>query len=327
MNNMEKMKILVAGCGSIGLRHLRCLALRADCRLLACDANSGVEKQIKEISPDIQFFDDYSKALATSPELVVVCTPNELHEKFATEAFDAGAHVLCEKPIAHTIESGERIVAAAKRADRILAVGYTERFRPAFKFIQEKVRSGEMGNLVGGRSVVGSYKTLMCAKSDFRSHCFGIILVDFTHELDMLHSIFGPVANVDCKGNSIACKEIPSLPSLVAMLLEYRTGAVVSIHFDYVQHPQRRIIDIYGDKQTLVYDMEVNTVTVFDSNSEESQVFSFPCERDSLFACEHENMIQAIRMGRAVMVNGEQALQSLAIAEEAINILSSNNNL
>ena len=38
-------------------------------------------------------------------------------------------------------------------------------------------------------------------------------------------------------------------------------------------------------------------------------------------------MIQAIRMGRAVMVNGEQALQSLAIAEEAINILSSNNNL
>ncbi len=318
------MKVLVVGCGSIGLRHLRCLASRKDCRLMACDSNPAVEALIKEIDPEILFFDDYQEALKNSPELVIVCTPNEMHEKFAVMAFEAGADVLCEKPVAHTVESGKRIVAAAEKAGRILSVGYTERFRPAFRFIQEKVKSGEMGNLIGGRSMVGSYKTLMCAKSDFRSHTFGIILVDFTHELDMLHSIFGPAADVSCKANSLAQKKLSAQPSLVSMLLEYRSGAVVSIHFDYVQHPQRRIIDIYGDKQTLVYDMEANTVTVFDENSPEPEVLSFPCERDALFVYEHENMIRAIRNGTPVMVDGGQALQSLAIAEEAVNILQRN---
>jgi len=315
------MKILVAGCGSIGLRHLRCLTRRDDCRLMACDSNPAVGTQIKEIHPEILFFDDYQKALAAVPELVIVCTPNEMHEKFATEAFEAGAHVLCEKPVAHTIESGERIVAAAKRTGKVLAVGYTERFRPAFGYILEKVRSGDLGNLTGGRSMVGSYKTLMCAKSDFRSHTFGVILADFTHELDMLQAIFGQAADVACKANTLAQKKLSAQPSMVAMLLEYCSGATVSIHFDYVQHPQRRIIDIYGDKQTLVYDMEANTVTVFDEERPEPEVFSFPCERDTLFEHEHENMIRAIRTGTPVMVNGEQALRSLAIAEQAVNML------
>ena len=321
MKNMDTMKVLVAGCGSIGLRHLRCLTARKDCRIMACDSNLNARNAVQEIDPEIRFFSDYREALAAGPELVIICTPNELHEKFAVEAFQAGAHVLCEKPVAHTVESGRRIVAAAERANRILAVGYTERFRPAFGFIQEKVQSGDMGNLIGGRSLVGSYKTLMCAKSDFRSRCFGIILVDFTHELDMLHAIFGPAADVTCKANSLAQKKLPANPSLVSMLLEYRSGAIVSLHFDYVQHPQRRIIEICGDRQTLVYDMEVNTVSVFDENHPEPEVFSFPCERDNLFIREHDNMIRAIRTGTPVMVNGEQAMQSLEIAEQAVNIL------
>jgi len=318
------MKVLVVGCGSIGLRHLRCLSARKDCRIMACDSNLNARNAVQEIDPEILFFDDYREALESGPELVIVCTPNELHEKFVTEAFSVGAHVLCEKPVAHTVESGRRIVDAAKRSGCILAVGYTERFRPAFGYILEKVKSGDMGNLIGGRSVVGSYKTLQCAKSNFRSHTFGIIMVDFTHELDMFHAIFGPVRDVVCKSNSMAQKEIPSNPSLVSTLLEYRSGAIVSLHFDYVQHPQRRVIELYGDRQSVIYDMEVNTVTVFSEDRSEPEIHSFPCERNNLFIREHDDIIRAIRTGTPVMVDGEQAMHSLAVAEEAINILSNN---
>ena len=317
---MEKMKILVVGCGSIGLRHLQCLLARDDCRCMACDSDPGAEERVKKIHPEIPCFSDYRKALAANPELVIVCTPNELHERFSIEAFENGAHVLCEKPIAHNLESGKRIMEAAERLNRVLAVGYTERFRPAFQYILKKTASGGMGTLIGGRAMVGTYNTLLCAKSNFRDHSFGVLLIDYTHELDMLHAIFGRTADVVCKANSLA-RDIRPAPSLAAMLLEYHSGAIVSVHFDYVQHPQRRIMEIYGDRQTLVYDLQANTVAVFDRTRPEPEVHSFPCERNALFMAEHENIIRAIHSGTPVMVNGRQALDSLEIAEQAINSL------
>jgi predicted dehydrogenase len=79
-------------------------------------------------------FSDYSAALAqTKPDAVCLATYTETHAPYALAAFEAGAHVFVEKPIAVNIADGERIVAEAKRFNRKLVIGYILQVHPAWE--------------------------------------------------------------------------------------------------------------------------------------------------------------------------------------------------
>ncbi len=315
-----KIKFLVAGCGSIGLRHIACLCTRKDVEIVAFDINKEAEQKVKEINEHIKFYSNCDEAFAKEKPLVtIVCTPNSSHKEMTLKAFASGSHVLCEKPIADTVSDGVEMVEAAKRHSKFLAVGYTERFRESFDFITKKIKSGELGNLIGGRALVGTYNTLLCAKSDFRSKVLGILIVDYTHEIDMLRSIFGEVKDVVCKANSIAVKDLKATPSLASLLLEYESGALVSIHMDYVQHPQRRTMEFFGDKQVIEYDLQIDQVKIYDCNKKGYEVIQFDNIRNERFCLEHQDIIDAVMKHTAPRVDGQGALEVLKIAETAMS--------
>ena len=311
-------RFLVVGCGSIGLRHLACLAQRRDVLIDAADINPQSREKVKELDNRIGFYGDYGHALKENPDIVIAATPNELHAEVAVRAFEAGAHVLSEKPIADTVANGRKMVEAAEEHGKVLSVGYTERYRPAFEFLEKMVREGEFGTLIGGRAMVGTYNTLLCAKTDFRSNTFGALVVDYTHEIDMLRSIFGEVQEVVCRANSLAVKDLKASPSLASMLLQYDTGAVVSIHMDYVQHPQRRALEIYGDRKVAEFDLQTDQVKVFDCDQPGHRVHQFESIRNERFMMEHQDLIDAVRSGKPPKVDGKAALAVLAVAEEAL---------
>ncbi len=82
---------------------------------------------------EVALFDSYETALAqTRPDAVCISTYADTHENFALQAFAAGAHVFLEKPVAPTVAGCERVVAAARAANRKLAVGYILRQHPAW---------------------------------------------------------------------------------------------------------------------------------------------------------------------------------------------------
>ncbi len=319
----DAMKVLVVGCGSIGKRHLDVLSRRTGIELAACDVTPSAAKAVAAISSRITFFDNQQDAFAWSPSLTVVAVPNQFHRPVAESAFEAGSHVLCEKPIADTVENGKAIVEAAEAAGCRLMVGYTERYRPAFLFIEDMVKNGELGTLVGGRAMIGTYNTIVCSQASANDPMFGSIIVNYTHELDMLGSIFGTARDVDARANQLGDKAgIRARPSLAAMLIEYESGALVSVHMDYIQHPQRRTLEIFGDRQTLEYDLQTNTVRIFDTDKEGHQTRHFPASRNEIFVLEHNDAIDMARNNDAPRVTGRQALAVLEVAELAISRLS-----
>jgi predicted dehydrogenase len=81
------------------------------------------------------------------PEAVVVCTPNHLHEVHASAALSAGAHVLCERPVAMTSAGVEALVAAQQEADRVLMAGMNHRFRGDVQAVREFLRGDELGEV------------------------------------------------------------------------------------------------------------------------------------------------------------------------------------
>lgn len=315
---MKMKRVLVSGCGSIGLRHLQILSERGDVQLAACDVDATRAKDVIKIDKGISFLTGPAAGLAWKPEYVIVATPNRFHCETTLGAFKVGAHVLCEKPLAHTVRDGKRMVAAAKKHGTVLAVGYTERFRPGIQRLAAMVRKGELGTLIGGRALVGTYNTLLCARTACRND-YGAILVDYTHEFDFLREFFGEVKEVSCWSNNLGKRKLLTVdPTVAVTVLQYESDALVTVHMDYVQHPERRIVEVFGDKKSAVLDLQAETLQIFDPTVEGYHTLTLPSVRNDMFRAEHEDFFTACIKGRAPRVDGEAGLRVLEIAEQAI---------
>src|SRR5205823_6231723 len=87
--------------------------------------------------------------------LVIVSTPPHLHAPVALAGIDAGKHVLCEKPLAHTLADAERICAAAESRGVLLKTGFNHRYFPAMAFARDLIAAGRIGDVVAVRAYAG----------------------------------------------------------------------------------------------------------------------------------------------------------------------------
>lgn len=89
------------------------------------------------------------RKLVTRPDidLVDVCTPNNLHAEIAIAAAAAGKHVLCEKPLALSLDQARRMKAAVERAGVVHMICHNYRFAPAVQFARQLIASGELGDI------------------------------------------------------------------------------------------------------------------------------------------------------------------------------------
>ncbi len=83
-------------------------------------------------------------------DLVDICLPTAAHPEIAIRALEAGKHVFCEKPMALELTAARRMVAAAKRADRLLMIGQVLPTFPEYAFAVETARNRRYGELLGG---------------------------------------------------------------------------------------------------------------------------------------------------------------------------------
>jgi predicted dehydrogenase len=93
---------------------------------------------------------DYKEMLADpNIDVIDICLPPDQHEQMTIEALQAGKHVFVEKPIAIELAAAERMVAAAKKASKLLMVGQVLPFFPEFRWVRETVESGQYGKIRG----------------------------------------------------------------------------------------------------------------------------------------------------------------------------------
>ncbi len=112
--------------------------------------NELLQEMGKELEVEA-LFEDYSEMLeATKPDIVSVALPNFLHEKVAIDAMESGAHVLCEKPLAMSVEEGERMKEVAQRCGRQLGLNLSYRFSPAGQALKQLVDDGFIGEAYHG---------------------------------------------------------------------------------------------------------------------------------------------------------------------------------
>lgn len=150
------MKFGLIGCGAIG-------AFRAE----SLAKTDGAElATVFDISPERREEFARKYAVRTAPTLdellcdssidaIIVSTPPNLHREHCERALRAEKHVLCEKPLASTVEDCRAIVKTAQQCERILATGYNYRFYPAIVKAKELIRDGKIGEIISVKSFAG----------------------------------------------------------------------------------------------------------------------------------------------------------------------------
>jgi UDP-N-acetylglucosamine 3-dehydrogenase len=125
-----RIKVGVVGLGFMGSAHARVYSKLKDCELVGvCDSNPDKKHLAKTYN--CKFCEDSEEFLKEDLDAISVCTPTSLHKDVVIAALEKGKHVLAEKPFADTLRNGEEMVKKAASADRVLAVGYIERFNSA----------------------------------------------------------------------------------------------------------------------------------------------------------------------------------------------------
>ena len=101
-----------------------------------------------EIVAQAKTFADYRKLLdEVKPDAVVICTPHTLHFEQAMNSLDAGAHVLLEKPMVNRVVDAHALLQKIEETKKVVALGYQRHSMPHFRYIREKVASGEFGEV------------------------------------------------------------------------------------------------------------------------------------------------------------------------------------
>ena len=138
------MKVGVIGVGSMGMNHARVYSEIADLVGIA-DIN---EKNGKRIAKrfGVEYFKDYHDLLGMVDALTIA-TPTNQHFDIAMDAIANGKHLLIEKPIASTVEEGEKMIDKAKEQGIVLAVGHIERHNPVIRYVKKALKDDKFGKM------------------------------------------------------------------------------------------------------------------------------------------------------------------------------------
>lgn len=153
---MKKLQVAVAGVGFIGPVHIEALRRIPDIEVVAI-FNRGLEK-VKAKAGQLgveRYFDDYQEMLEAVPvDCIHICTPNNLHFQQAKTALEQGIHVVCEKPLATTIDEAQQLVNLAAAKGSVNAVHFNIRYYPMVRQMKVMREKGELGEIY---SIIGSY--------------------------------------------------------------------------------------------------------------------------------------------------------------------------
>lgn len=141
----QKINVLVVGCGNMGASHALAYHKLDNFNIIGLVSRGESKKRLSDKLGGYPLFDDYEDALAqTKPDAVCISTYPGTHAEYSIKALEAGAHVFVEKPLAETVENAEAVVAAAKKAEKKLVVGYILRHHPGWKqFIAKAQKLGK----------------------------------------------------------------------------------------------------------------------------------------------------------------------------------------
>jgi predicted dehydrogenase len=319
------MKILIAGLGSIGRRHLRnLLALGEKDILLYRTRRSTLPED--ELG-DFPVVTDLSAALDWRPDAAIIANPTARHLETAIPAAQAGCHLLLEKPISHSAEGLPALRQAVQQGGGQVLIGFQFRFHPGLHQLAAWIAQGAIGRPLSFRSHWGEYLPDWHPWEDYRrgysarSDLGGGVILTLSHPLDYLRWLLGEVDCLWAFAGKSGELEI-DVEDTAEIGLRFQNGAIGSLHLDYNQRPPAHTLEIIGARGTLSWDNQDGSAALYTVERQEwlralpESLLNLqrPFERNDLFLAEMRHFLAVARGEVPPVCSLEDGIAALRLA-------------
>lgn len=314
-------RVAVIGVGSMGKNHARVYNELPEAELVAVsDANPAVAQAI-----GAQFgtaaFTDYRELLAqVKPEAVTIAVPTAMHEEVALAALEAGADVLVEKPIAATLEEGQRIIERARELNRKLMVGHIVRFNPALQALKQKLQAGELGRIF----------QIFCRRAGpfpARIRDVGVVVDLAPHDVDIMRFLTG--MDPERVYAETEQRIHTDHEDLLFGMLRFPEGITGALEINWLTPTKVREVLVLGERGLFRVDDLVQDLYFFENAQaaadnypalrvlkgvSEGSMVRYSLQRYEPLKAELQAFLKAVRGEAPVAVTGEDGLKALRLA-------------
>lgn len=315
------IRIGIVGSGRIaGADHIPGFLGAKDCRITAlCDIRQDCIDAARAKSPALKdaagFKRDADLFRSGLVDAVAICTPNDCHYPQTLAACRAGLHVLCEKPMAATLEQTTAMIEAAKRARVVLQINQSLRYSGLYQTVVKLVKDGAIGEPFHVRCIRGGDGTPNVNWSpgaDWfvqKKHQGGLLLDIGIHMADLMRMVMGEADKaagwLDTRLATI------DVPDNVNAIFRYRNGGTGMLELSWTMPGGAGFFEIYGTKGRLRMGFSDHGIELWKDGKPEKRAMSYP------EAAPHKNsqrgFLDAI-LGRArSLTPGEYGRRALAL--------------
>lgn len=322
---MRKLGLGVLGVGEMGKRHaenLRRLVPQAHLVAVA-DVSAARARQVAdELEIEHAFPSLEQMAERQDIDAVVIATPDKFHAQGIRTAAAAGKDILCEKPIAITLEDAHAALREVSRAGVRLQIGFMRHYDPAYAAANKRVEAGEIGTPVLFKSVGRDRDEPPLAA--YQSSVNGMLFYSNTiHDFDLARWMMkDEISEVQAYTTVAIRPEVAKFGDVVAGVvnLKYAHGAIGNIE-SYVQAVYAYDVrtEIVGSKGAIFVGSIDQMPTVFLSKhgSQRALADHFLTRFEDAYVAEARDFVHAILTDRMPLVTGEDGLRALEIAVAA----------
>ncbi len=337
----ERFRVALVGCGFIGRVHAQAMARVDGLEVVALvdpDERAAatlaelIESELDRARPAIAATLGEAVA-ATSPDLVVICTPSGTHLDLATEAVESGAHVLIEKPLDVSVAHARRFRLLSETAvtrGQVIAVVSQHRFDPAAVVVAEATRTGGFGRLTSGLASVAwwrdqAYYDSGSWRGTWALDGGGAVMNQSVHAVDLLLHFLGTPVEVFAHTALLAHERI-EVEDVAVATLRFASGALGVLHATTAAAPGLTMrVQVHGTEGSAVIDDDrleffasarLGEGDVSASLVAPSQLRRNPPDPDAFLqghVRQYLDLVDALRTGRPPGVTVDQALLALAV--------------
>jgi len=313
------MKILIAGYGSIGRRHLNNLRTlgQTDLLLLRSHHSTLPDEDIRDIPVETTV----EAALAHRPEAVVIANPSALHLEVAIPAARAGCSILMEKPISHSMERVDELRGALAKGGGSFLTAFQYRFHPGLRQVRRWLQEGVIGSITSVKSHWGEYLPGWHPWEDYRSSYSaradlgGGVVNTLCHPFDYLRWMLGEAAQLYASTSNHGLN-LP-VEDTADVLLRYQSGVSANFHLDYLQRPGQHDLLITGTAGIIRWSNADGCAKRFDPANDLWEEVYPPegFERNTLFMDEMAHFLRVTEKQEAPLCTLEDGIAALQLTE------------
>lgn len=258
-NKMAKVKVGLIGVGWMGSELGRNIVKNPNAELVAV-ANrreESVKRFKKDTGSNPMYYKDYQELLKNPDiEAVIISTPNNTHKEITIAAAEAGKHIMCEKPMAITLDDCKKIKEAVTKTGVKYLIGYHCRFNPLYNYAKNILDSGDMGEPYFIESDYIHYIPSDWAiwdwlgKEDIAGSLFH---AGCGHNVDLMRYICGDISEVSCFKDIFVPRKVQvETEDTAVAIFRFEKGAIGKIILGIgAISPFTFTFSLYGTKATI----------------------------------------------------------------------------